>query len=201
MWARYVPFYLCQCMRSVRYQSLFTLSQHQKKVVSDSFEVHLKVSKYVFLIFHFCHWLKLDLVRMAKLACDQLCQRTLHIRQQIASAHCAYGSKLLLHTVHAVAKSCKTVFFASICCACGSTLLPHTALTVANCQRMLRIRQQVASVCFAYSSNLVAYTAHTVTNRQIFCALLAHAAYAVANCQRRRRMRQQKQSGPYLTHL
>jgi hypothetical protein len=41
-----------------------------------------------------------------------------------------YGSKLL---AHAVAKSCKIVFFASVCCACGSTLLAHTALTVANC--------------------------------------------------------------------
>jgi hypothetical protein len=44
-----------------------------KKVVSDSFEVHLKVSKYLFLIFHFFHRLKLDFVKMAKLACDQLC--------------------------------------------------------------------------------------------------------------------------------
>ena len=94
----------------------------------------------------------------------------LRIRQQIASA---YGIKLLAHTAHVVAKSCKIVFFASVCCVCSSTLLAHTALTVANCQSMLRIRQQFASVCCAYGSNLLAYNAHTVTNRQIFCALLA----------------------------
>ncbi len=66
-----------------------------KKVVSDSLEVHLKVSKQLFLIFHFFHWLKLDLVKMPKLACDQLCQRTLRLQQQIASAHCACGSKIM----------------------------------------------------------------------------------------------------------
>ncbi len=54
-------------------------------------------------------------------------------RVDCASAHCAYGSKLLAHTAHVVAKSCKIVLFASVCCACGSTLLAHTALTVANC--------------------------------------------------------------------
>ncbi len=77
MSARYIPFFLCSCMRSVRYLRFFA----QKKVVSDSFEVHLKVSKQLFLIFDFFHWLKLDLIEMAKLACDQLCQRTLRMHE------------------------------------------------------------------------------------------------------------------------
>ena len=126
MWARYVPFYLCQRMRSVRQQRFFTLSQHQKKVVSDSFEVHLKVSKQLFLIFHFFHCLKLYLGKLAKLACDQLCQRTLRIQQQIASERCTYGSQLLAHTAH----------------------------TVALCQRTLRIQQQIASPHCVATQNL-----------------------------------------------
>ncbi len=200
MWARYVPFYLCQLMRRLRQQRFLTLRQH-KKVDSDSPEVHLNLSKQLFLIFHFFHWFKLDLVKIAKLACDQLCQRMLRMRQHFASAHCAYGSKLLAHTAHAIAKSCKNVFFASVCCACGSKLLAQTAHAVTTCQRMLRILQQFASVCCAYGSNLLAYTAHSVKNRQIFCVLLAYAAHAVAICQRRRRMRQQKHNDPHLTHL
>ncbi len=33
----------------------------------------------------------------------------------IVSVHCAYGSTLLAHTAHVVAKSCKIVFFVSVC--------------------------------------------------------------------------------------
>ena len=96
-----------------------------------------------------------------------------------------------IRTAHAVAKSRKIVSIASVCCTCGSTLLAHTVLTVANCQRMLRIRQQFACICCVYGSNLLAYTEHTVTNPQIYCALLAYAAHAAANCQSMLHMRQQ----------
>ncbi len=130
-----------------------------------------------------------------------LCQHMLRILQHFDSSHCAYGSKLLAHTAHAVAKSCKNGF-----------LQAYAAHAVANCQRMLRIRQQFASVCCSYGSNLPAYTAHIVKYsvlcqsmlmRQpmasVCCAcgspLLAYAANAVAICQRRRRMRQQKHNG------
>jgi hypothetical protein len=51
--------------------TIFDFQLAQKKVVSDSPEV---------LIFHFFHWFKLDLVKMAKLACDQLCKRMLRMR-------------------------------------------------------------------------------------------------------------------------
>jgi hypothetical protein len=53
--------------------TIFYFELAQEKVVSGSFEVNLDVSKKLFLIFHCFHWLKLDLVKMAKLACDQLC--------------------------------------------------------------------------------------------------------------------------------
>ncbi len=184
-------------MRSVHQQRFLTLSQHQKKVVADSFEVHLKVSKQLFQIFHFFDWIKLDelkwqnqhVISFASVHLEN-CQRTLHMRQQ---------------------NPVKIVFFASVCCACGNTLLAHTGLTVAYCQRILRILQQFASVCSAYSSNLLAYTAHMVTNCQIFCALLAYAAHAEANASlcfaRGSNLLAQtahvvaKTKGPYLTHL
>jgi len=41
--------------------TIFDFELAQKKVVSDPPEVH------------FFHWFKLDLVKMAKLACDELC--------------------------------------------------------------------------------------------------------------------------------
>ncbi len=162
MWAKYLPFYLCQRMRSVHQQQFFTLIQHKKKVVSDSFEVHLKVSKQLFLIFHFFLWLKLDLVKMAKLACDQLCQRTLRIRQQIASTHCAYGSTLLALTAHKVARCQRTLRMRQQNRVKLCSLQAYAAHAVALCQRTLRLRQQIAIVCFAYGSNLQAYAAHTV---------------------------------------
>ncbi len=65
------------------------------------------------------------------------------MRQHIASVCCAYGSKLLAQTAHAVAKSCKNEF-----------LLAYAAHKVTNSQRMRRhavalcqrMRQQLASV-------------------------------------------------------
>ena len=195
MWARYVPFYLCQRMRPLRQQQFLTLSQNKKKVVSDFPEVHLNVSKYRFLNFHFFHWFKLDLVKMAKLACDLLCQRMRRMRQHFASVCAAYASKLLAQTAHTLAKSCKNEF-----------LQAYAAHAVANCQRMRRMRQHFASVCGACGSNLLAQTAHTLANcqrmrriRQHFASvdgacgstLRAYEEHAVANCQHRRRIWQQ----------
>jgi hypothetical protein len=51
------------------WQQFLTLSYH-KKVVKDFLEAHLNVSKQPFLVLHFFQWLKLDLVELAKLACD-----------------------------------------------------------------------------------------------------------------------------------
>ncbi len=180
MWARYLPFYLCQRMRRLRWQRFLTLSQRKKKVVSDPPEVHLNVSKQLFFNFHFFHWLKLNLVKMAKLACDELCQRMRPMRQQFASVCGACGSKLLAYAAHTV-ENCQRrrrirqqnrvkMSFASVC---GSKLLAYAAHAVAKCQRMWRMRQQLASVDGAYASKLLAYAPHTV-----------------ALCQRRRRMRQ-----------
>jgi hypothetical protein len=45
--------------------TIFDFELAQKKVVSDSPEIHLNVSKWLFLNFHFFHWFKLDLVKMA----------------------------------------------------------------------------------------------------------------------------------------
>ena len=53
--------------------TIFDFELAQKKVFSDSPEVLLNVSKWLFLNFHFFHWFKLDLVKMANLACDLLC--------------------------------------------------------------------------------------------------------------------------------
>ncbi len=127
-------------------------------------------SKQFFLIFHFFHWLKLDLVN---------------------GAHCAYGSKLLAHTAHAVAKFCKIVFFASVMlrmrqhfasahCAYGSKFLAHASHTVSIYKHMLRIWQQFASVHCAYGNK----------SSNILCFASLYAAHAVANCQCMLRMRQ-----------
>ncbi len=140
--------------------TIFHFELAPKKVVSDSFGVHLKVTKQLFLIFHFFHWLKLDLVKMAKLACDHLCQRTLSIRQQIASAHCAYGSTLLAHTAHMV--------------------LAHTAHMVALCQSTLRIRQQNCQRTLRMRQQ----------NRVKLCSLQSYDTHTVALCQRTLRLRQ-----------
>ncbi len=185
MWARYVPFYLCQRMSRLRQQRFLTLSQNKKKVVSDSPEIHLNVSKQLFLNFHFFHWFKLDLVKMAKLACDLLCQRMRHMRQH----------------------------FASVCGACGSMLLAYAAHTQANCQRRRHLGQQIASVCAAYGSTLWQLKQKGILGEHVkmsFCkrmlcmrlqiarvwgacgsTLLAYAAHAAATCQRRQRIRLQ----------
>ncbi len=101
---------------------------------------------------------------MAKLACDQLCQRTLRIRQQIDRAHCTYSSTLLAHTAHTVALCqptlrmrqqnrvlCKRMLrmqyhCASAHCAYCRKLLAYALHMEAICKRMLRIRLQIASV-------------------------------------------------------
>ncbi len=177
MWARYIPFYLCQSMRRLRQQLFLTLSQKKNKVVSDSHEVHfhLNVSKKLFLNFHFFHWLKLVLVKMAKLACDLLCQRMRRMRQHFASA-CgrtllAYANCMRRRRIrqqNRVKMSfCKRMLrmrqqIASVCGACGSTLLAYAAHSVATCQRRRRIRQQIASVCDACGSNLLPHAQHTL---------------------------------------
>ncbi len=156
MWARFVQFFLCQRMRRLRWQRFLTLSQRKKKLVSDHPEVH------------FFHWFKLDLVKMAKLACDELCQRMRRMRQHFASICGTCGSTLLAYAAHTLANCyhrrrilqqnrvkmsfCKRMLrmrlqIASVCCACGSKLLAYAAHTVATCQRRRRIRQQIASVC------------------------------------------------------
>ncbi len=183
MCARYVPFYLCKRMSRLRWQRFLTLSQRKKKVVSDPPEVHLNVSKQLFLNFHFFHWFKLDLVKMTKLACDVLCQRMRRMRQHFASVYGACGSTLLAYTAHTQANCqrrrrirqqnrvkmsfCKRMLrmrlqIASVCDACGSKLLAYAAHTLATCQRRRRIRQQIASLCAAYGSTLLAQTAHAV---------------------------------------
>jgi hypothetical protein len=60
--------------------TIFDFELEQKKIVSDFPEVHLNVSKQLFLNFHFFLWFKLDLVKMAKLACDLLCWRMRRMR-------------------------------------------------------------------------------------------------------------------------
>ncbi len=131
-------------MRCLRWQRFLTLSQNKKKVVSDSPEVHLNVSKQLLLNFNFFHWFKLYLVKMAKLACDLLCWRMQRMRQLFASVCGPCGSSLL-------AKSCKNEF-----------LQAYAAHAVANCQRMRCMRQHFASVYGACGSNLLQQTAHAV---------------------------------------
>ncbi len=145
--------------------------------------VPLNVSKQLFLNFHFFHWFKLDLVKMAKLACDLLCWRMRHMRQHFASVCGACGSTLLLNAAHTLANCqrmwrirqqnrvkmtfCKSMLrmrlqITSVYGACGSTLLAYAAHAVATCQRRRCIRQQIARVCAAYGSTLLAWTAHAV---------------------------------------
>ncbi len=133
----------------------------QKKIVSDSPEVNLNVTKQLFQIFHFFQWFKLDLVKMAKLACDHLCQCMRRMRQHFASVCCAQGSTLLAHTVHMVAYCQRTRRMRYHNCVKMGFLQAYAAHAVASCQRRQRMRQQIASICFAYCSNLLAYTVHT----------------------------------------
>ncbi len=137
-------------------QRFFTLSQHQKKLFQIPLRSIYRCQN------SFFHCLKLDLIKMAKLACDQLCYRTLRIRQKIASAHCAYGNTLLAHTAHMEAKCQCTLRMRQQNHVKLCSLQAYAAQAVALCQRTLRLRQQIASGCFAYGSNLKAYAAHTV---------------------------------------
>ncbi len=175
MWARYIPvlFYLCQRMRRLRQQRFLNLNQRKKKVVSDPPEVYLNVSKQLFLNFHFFHCFKLDLVKMANLACDLLCQRMRRMRQHFASICGACGSMLLAYAAHTVANSYRMRRIRQQNRVKMSFLQAYVAHAVANCQRMQRMREHFASVCGACGSNL-----------------LAQAAYTLANCQRMRRIRQ-----------
>ncbi len=152
------------------------------------------------------HWFKLDLVKMAKLVCDLLCQRLRRMRQHFASVCGACGSRLLAYGAHTLANCqrrrrirqqnrvkmsfCKRMLrmrlqIASVCGACGSTLLAY-----GRC-----MRQQLASVDGAYGSTSLAQTAHVVARTKGYtrrthisvdgtCSstLLAYAVYAVANC-------------------
>ncbi len=124
------------------------------------------MSKQLFSIFHFFHRFYSNLI--------QLKWKNQHVISFVR-VHCAYGSKLLVHTAHTVAH-------------CQRTLRIGQQIASAHCaysSKLLCIRQQFARVCCAYGSNLLAYTAHMVTNSQIFYAL-----HAVANCQRMPGMRQ-----------
>ncbi len=157
----------------------FELEQ-KKKLFQIPLRSTLNVSKQLFLNFHFFHWFKLDLVKIAKLACDLLCWRMRRMQQHFASV---CGSTLLAYAAHTLANCqrmrrirqqnrvkisfCKRMLrmrlqIASVCGACGSTLLAYVAHAVATCQRRRRIRQQIASVCAAYGSTLLAQTVHAV---------------------------------------
>ncbi len=182
-----------------------------------------------FLNFHFFHRFKLDLVKMAKLACDQLCQHMWHLRYHFASADGACLSMLLAYAAHTVANCqrrrrirqqnrvkmsfCKRMCsirlqIASLCSPCGSTLLAYAAHAVATCQRM---RVQIAIVDGTCGRKLLAYAVANCQrtrrlrqqNRVKLCVLLAQTAHAVALCQRMRHMRQQSVSvdGAYGSNL
>ncbi len=167
-----------------------------------------------FFNFPFFHWFKLDLVKMAKLACDLLCQR---MRQHFDSVCGACSSTLLAQAEHTLANCQRRrrtrqqyrvkMSFCKRTCACGSTMLAYAVYAVATCQRRRHIRQQIASVCAAYGSTLLAQTAHAVEKpcKNLFhcwlelvsvdgacvSTLLEYEAHAVANCQHRQRRRQQ----------
>ncbi len=123
---------------------------------------------------------------MAKLACDQLCQR---MRQHFASIDGACGSMLLAYAAHTVAN-----------CQRRRRMWQQNRVKMSFCKRMRRMRQDFASIC---GSTLLAYATHAVATCQCMrvqiaivygacgCKLLAYATHAVSNCQRMRRMRQQ----------
>ncbi len=84
------------------------------------------------------------------------CQRTMRIRQQFDSVHCACGRKsrffLFFVSVYCAMCACWRQQFASAHCAYSNILLAITAHTVAICQRTMRIRQQIPSVSCACGS-------------------------------------------------
>ncbi len=161
---RYLPFYLCQRVHRLHWQQILTLSQNKKKVVSDSPEVHLNVSKQFFLNFHF--FIGFNLIQLKWQNCGKysrkllaqmahtvaICQCMWRMQQQIASIDSANGSNLLAYMAHAVAKLCKIVCFARVDGAYSSKLLAYAAHAVAICQRIHRMRQQFASVDSACGS-------------------------------------------------
>ncbi len=120
----------------------------QKKVVSDSPEVNLNVTKQLFTSVCCACGSKL-LVQTAHAVANF--QPMLRILQQFASVCCAYGSNLLAYTAHMVTN-----------CQIFCALLAYAAHVVANCQHMLRMQQPLASVCYTCGSNLLAQTAHVV---------------------------------------
>ncbi len=143
-------------------------------------------------------------------------QRRRHIRQQIASKYATYSSTLLAEMAHAVAKTkgytrrprisvdgaCGSILLAYAASAVAN-LLAQTAHTVAICQRMRRMRQQIARVDGAYARKLLAYTAHAVAKPCKMCVLLAQTAHTVANCKCMGRMQQHYASvdGAYGSNL
>ncbi len=100
---------------------------------------------------------------MAKLACDLICQRMRRMQQHFARVCGACGSMLLAYAVHTLAN-----------CQRMRRIRQQNRVKMSFCKRMLRMRLQIASVCGACGSTLLAYAAH-----------------AVATCQRRRRICQQ----------
>ncbi len=63
--------HICTILSLLAYEpstlaTIFDFELAQKKVVSDSPEVHLNVSKQLFLIVHFFYWFKLDIVKGAQ---------------------------------------------------------------------------------------------------------------------------------------
>ncbi len=99
-----------------------------------------------------------------------ICKRMLHIRQQFASIHCAYGNK-----------SSNILCFAGVCCVCGSQLLAyavHAVAHIAHCQRILRMRQQFATVDGACGSkNKMARISPICKKCKIFISSLKSPAY------------------------
>ncbi len=111
MWAKYVPFYLCQRMRSVRQQRFFTSSQHKKKLFKIRIHQQFASVCYAYgsnLLAYTAHTVTNHQIFCAFLAYAghaANCQRVLRMRQPIASVCCAYGSNLLAQTAHEVAKT------------------------------------------------------------------------------------------------
>ncbi len=160
--------------------TIFDFELEPKKVVSGSPEVHLNVSKQLFLNVHFFRWFKLDLVKMAKLACDLLCQR---MRQHFASICGACGSMLLAYAAHMQANCQRRrrirQQIASVCAAYGSTFLAMTRMRQLKKktgitfifgvgQRRQRMRQHSASIC---GCKLLAQTIRQRRIRQHFASV------------------------------
>ncbi len=135
----------------------------------------------IFFIFNFFHWLKLDLVKLEKLARDQLCQRTLRMREHIASIYCACSINLLAYTAHTVTNCQRPlcIWQQLLVQSVHRNLLALTAHTLANCQQnahavanfqhTLCIRQPIACVKCTHGSKLLAQTAHAGRKNKMTC--------------------------------